>query len=167
MSVSLGERYGRLVVVADAGRQRRSRLYLCRCDCGNETRVLGYNLSAGRTRSCGCLHREELARRNVATKTVHGHASRGRPSPTHSSWAAMLYRCTSPGSKDWPRYGGVGVEVCHTWRRFEEFLLDMGERPPGTSIDRIDPYGNYTPSNCRWATPSEQNRNRRARGWAA
>jgi hypothetical protein len=81
--------------------------------------------------------------------------------PTHKSWSMMKQRCTNPNSNRWSIYGGRGIKVCAEWQTFAGFFADMGERPEGTSIDRIDPDGNYEPANCRWATAKEQRANRR------
>lgn len=91
----------------------------------------------------------------------HGHARAGRESGAYISWKSMVKRCTNPNAKDWPDYGGRGIEVCDRWREFQNFLADMGERPAGMTLDRIDVDGNYELANCRWATPSEQRRNQR------
>lgn len=80
-------------------------------------------------------------------------------SATYSSWHAMRQRCTNPRHRAYPRYGGRGIVVCERWRSFKNFLADMGERPPGRTLDRRDNDGPYAPWNCRWATAKEQNRN--------
>jgi len=76
--------------------------------------------------------------------------------PTYTSWVEMRRRCEAEHRKDYNDYGGRGIRVCNRWQRFEAFLQDMGERPEGTSLDRLDPNKNYTPDNCRWATPKQQ-----------
>jgi hypothetical protein len=93
----------------------------------------------------------------------HGHAA-GGGTPTYHAWSSMLQRCASATRSDWPRYGGRGITVDVRWRRFENFLADMGTCPPGLSLDRIDNDGNYEPGNCRWATFEQQTRNRRPNG---
>lgn len=102
------------------------------------------------------------SRRGVATSVRHGHTRNSKSSPTYVSWYSMVQRCTNPNNKAYAAYGAAGVRVCAAWLKFDAFLNDMGERPPGTTIDRHpNGSGNYEPGNCRWATPTEQSANTR------
>jgi hypothetical protein len=151
-SITVGERFGKLTALEPC---RTSNLKCkCQCDCGTTKDVKGFSLRAGTSQSCGCLKLDIF--RAFATK--HGYGGKHK-SGTYSSWANMITRCTYEKHGSYPNYGGRGIKVCERWLKFENFLKDMGPRPPGHSIDRIDSNSGYEPVNCRWATTKEQARN--------
>ncbi len=158
-----GMKFGKLLVIKEAGSVNNKIRWECICDCGKTHIANGSLLKTGKINTCGCSHIES-ARRNgkLADGTaniVHGLSK----IPEYFVWKTMKQRCSNKNSQEYFRYGAKGVAVCERWANsFENFIKDMGRRPSDNhSIDRINPFGNYEPSNCRWATAYEQTHNRR------
>lgn len=160
--VCVGQVIGRLTILERTTRRRsNSPVWLCVCTCGAVVEVSGTNLNGGYTRSCGCLKREVLAKRSRES-AKHGHMRSNKASPTYQTWKNIIQRCENPCHTAYPHYGGFGIKVHPPWRiSFTTFLSDVGERPAGLSLDRIDPSKGYEPGNCRWVTLTEQARNKR------
>ncbi len=146
-----GKQFGKWTVLK---RVERKYYWLCRCDCGFEKPVYEFDLCDGKSTQCANCNRIK-----------HLHTFGGRQSPTYSTWMCMRRRCYEPSMNDYMRYGGRGISVCERWENFENFLADMGERPSGHVIDRIDPKGNYEPKNCRWITYKESAIHRSSTKW--
>ena len=156
-----GQRFGRLTVVRQLPAIQHRARWLCRCDCGAEVITRAESLRRGHVKSCGCLRRD-LARAKASTIDGHYYEK------LHGVWNSMKQRCFNQSSKDFKYYGALGVTVCQAWAEdyltFRKWALDHGYKD-GLSIDRIDPFGNYEPNNCRWITIQDQQKNKRKSIW--
>lgn len=141
----VGKKFGRLQVESLAYIKKNA-YWNCICECGNKCIINGSKMRNETTKSCGCMR-----------KTQKGLSM----SKTYNSWRAMLQRCYDTSIPHYKRYGEKGIQVCERWKEsFENFLLDMGERPLNKTLDRIDSQGNYNKENCKWSTIKEQCNNR-------
>lgn len=165
VSVYAGDSFQRLTVIEESTKRVNGEyVWRCRCACGTDTLATSGELVRGHKRSCGCLQRDEV-RRIGLSRVTHGrgrHKAGVKRDRTYISWAAMMGRCHNPNDPSFNDYGARGISVTKPWRDdFSSFLNDMGDRPLGTSIDRIDGRFGYYAANCRWATPLVQAQNRR------
>jgi hypothetical protein len=157
--ITIGQRFERLLVIEEASpyiwKCHRHRRWKCQCDCGNVIVAHDNNLKRRTVLSCGCWTLDRL--------TKHGHNNVGKTTKTYRAWQAMKSRCYNQKVACYDRYGGRGIRVCDRWlESFENFLSDMGECPPGLSLDRLDNSGNYEPENCEWRSRVDQTNNRRS-----
>lgn len=165
----LNKVFGRWTVIKDLGKVKQGVhcKWLCICECGTFRNVIGKDLRNGKSISCGCYQIEVIKR----VMTTHGQSRSAECSPEYESWCGMKARCYNINNSGYKDYGGRGIYVCDRWlgeNGFSNFLHDMGKKPsPIHSIDRFpnNQNGIYEPTNCRWATPTEQNRNRRSNRW--
>jgi hypothetical protein len=164
----IGKRFNRLLVLGWAEPllnekgQVKSQRFLCQCDCGNTKVIVVTSLIAERSQSCGCIRREQLTKRN----TRHGNAVRGNLTTYYNIWLSMIQRCENPRNPSYKNYGGRGIGPHEPWKQnfstfLNEVIAEIGERPPGTTLDRINNDLGYQPGNIRWATRKVQNNNRR------
>ena len=158
-----GQRFGRLTVLERAQNIGKDVAWLCQCDCGKQSAVLGNSLKRGLSKSCGCLRDEMVS----ARFTRHGATKYNKNHPDYrlyAIWRGMISRCYNPNESCYQRYGGAGIAVCDDWLHSFEAFRDWAKTngyDDALSIDRIDGKKGYSPENCRWATPLQQTRNRK------
>lgn len=143
----VGRKFGKWIIKSHEYLKGKT-YFVCECECGRKSTIQSSTLINGRSIACKSC----AARKHGLYKTS-----------TNSSWASARNRCNNPNNKDYADYGGRGIKFCEKWKDFRLFLEDMGEKPDGLTLDRIDNDGNYEPGNCRWATKSQQNSNQRKR----
>jgi len=145
-----GQRFGSRTAIRPIGRRFRVVLWLVRCGCGKEDRVEGTKLSHGKANACG-----------TCSQVEHGHRIGTVSTPEYSTWLNMIQRCTNPKLRDYHNYGGRGIQVCARWMDFRNFLADMGPKPTGLTLERMNNDKGYEPGNCKWGTAIEQRHNQR------
>ena len=152
--MTAGERNGRLVAIVFVRRHKTNgqHYWKFRCDCGEAIVARVGSVRSANTASCGCLKLQIATRHNMSK------------SPEYRAWSAMLDRCSNPKNKSFHNYGGRGIKVSRRWRTFENFYADLGPRPPGLTLERLNNERGYDKQNCKWATWTEQGRNRRKPG---
>jgi hypothetical protein len=142
-----GQRYNRLTAIEHIKKSSPTK-WLFQCDCGTKKEIVAVDVTRDKVLSCGC-HRNEVT---VARSSAHLHSRKSAMSPTYNSWASMRKQCLNTASRAYKYYGGIGIKICDRWLKFENFLFDMGDKPQGMCLSRIDKDGDFTPDNCIYTT---------------